>query len=312
MAAIFITGGTGFIGSHIVEQLLQEGHTITVLTTSSTVHPNLQPFIQQLRIVRGNFGDRNLMQHYLKEIDILIHLAWSTVPKDASENPAYDAQTNIIGSINLLHAAVHNQVKRVIFISTGGALYGIPQYTPLDEQHPLRPISAYGISKMAFERYLHFFYKNKGLDYIILRVSNAYGPRQNITKGQGVIGIWLHKYLQNEAIEIWGDGETVRDYIYVTDIATAVQQALAYQGEERVFNLGSGQGQSLNQLVDYCQKVTQKQIPVHYKEARSFDVPVNVLAIQKIKKAFDWQPTVGMEEGMQNTWQWMLQQNKNP
>ncbi len=308
MANILITGGTGFIGSHIVEQLLAGRHKVHILTTSSNLHPNIQPFLNQIKIIRGNFGNQILMQNALQGIDFLIHLAWSTVPKDASDNPGYDAQTNIIGSINLLNAAVSAAVKKVIFISTGGALYGIPRYTPIDEQHPLRPISAYGISKMAVERYLHFFYKNKGLDYAILRVANAYGSRQNLTKGQGVIGIWLQNFLQNKKIEIWGDGEVIRDYIHVSDIAQAVGKLLDYQGSRKVFNLGSGNGYSLNQILKACQKVSQKNIEINYKAARSFDVPVNVLSIDKIQKELDWKPLVSLEDGLQKTWDWLCSQ----
>jgi len=208
MAKVFVTGGTGFMGSHIVELLLAEGHQITVLTSSSSIHPNIQHVQTKIKIVRGDFGNYQLLVQHLEESDILVHIAWTTVPKTASENPIYDAQTNIIGSIHLLEAAVKAKVKKVIFVSTGGALYGVPQYTPIDEVHPIRPISAYGISKMTFERYLHFFYQNKGLDYTIFRIANAYGTRQNLTKNQGVIGIWLQKIKEDQAIEIWGDGRS--------------------------------------------------------------------------------------------------------
>lgn len=305
MAHILITGGTGFIGSHIVENLLNTQHQITVLTTSSGIHPNIAPFIDKIKLVRGSFGDQVLMEQLLTGVDYLIHLAWSSVPKVASDNPAYDAQTNVIGGIYLLQAAVKTNVKKIIFISTGGALYGIPQYTPIDEQHPLRPISAYGISKMSFERYLHFFFKNHQLDYTILRVANAYGTRQNLTKGQGVIGIWLDKIRKNDTIEIWGDGTIIRDYIYVADIAKAVVKAVDYQGKRKVFNLGAGKGYSLNQILETCQKIYPQKLAVSYLAGRSFDVPINVLDITKIQQEFDWHPTTSLTEGLRATWEWL-------
>jgi len=294
------------MGSHIVELLLAEGHQITVLTSSSSIHPNIQHVQTKIKIVRGDFGNYQLLVQHLEESDILVHIAWTTVPKTASENPIYDAQTNIIGSIHLLEAAVKAKVKKVIFVSTGGALYGVPQYTPIDEVHPIRPISAYGISKMTFERYLHFFYQNKGLDYTIFRIANAYGTRQNLTKNQGVIGIWLQKIKEDQAIEIWGDGTVVRDYVYVTDVAQIIAKGISYQGSQKIFNVGSGLGYSLNDILRVCKKVSQKNPKVTYLEGRSFDVPVNILSIQKAVEELDWQPHISIEKGIQATWDWLV------
>lgn len=305
MAKIFITGGTGFIGSHLVESLLAAGHQLKVLTSSSSLHPNIQPFAKNLEVVRGNFGNQQLMLDYLQGMDLLIHIAWTTVPKTASQNPSYDAQSNIIGGIHLLEAAVKAGIQKVIFLSTGGALYGIPSYTPIDEEHPLRPISAYGISKMTFERYLHFFYTNYQLDYTIYRVANAYGPRQNLTKGQGVIGIWLQRILEGKSLEIWGDGSVVRDYIYVTDVVDAIRDHLQYLGNTKVFNLGSGQGCSLNTIATACEAICQQTIQINYQAGRSFDVPVNILSIQRAKDLLQWQPKITLEQGIQHTWDWL-------
>ena len=305
MASILITGGTGFIGSHIVEKLLKEGHTVTILSSSSSVHPNIKPFVDKINLVYGNFGNRELLIQVLKGIQFVIHAAWTTVPKTSSENPVYDAQSNIIGSIQLLEAACIAGVQKVIFISTGGAIYGIPEYTPIDERHPVKPISAYGISKMAFERYLHFYHKNKQLDYLILRISNVYGPRQNLLNQQGVIGVWLKKINENQSIEIWGDGSVVRDYIYVTDIALAISKAIDYAGNRKVFNLGSGKGHSLNDILKVCKQVTHHTPNVSFMESRAFDVPINILSIEKSKRELDWEPTVKLQDGIQKTWDWI-------
>jgi UDP-glucose 4-epimerase len=308
MATVLLTGGTGFIGSHIVEALLQQGHQLRVLTSSSSIHPNIQPYQDQLQLVRGNFGNEQLMQQYLQGVDYLIHVAWTTVPKTATENPIYDAQSNLIGGLHLLEAAVKAKVKKVIFISTGGALYGPPQYIPVDEAHPLHPISAYGTSKLAFERYLHFYYENRGLDYTVFRVANAYGPRQNLTKNQGVIGIWLQKIQQQQPIEIWGDGSVVRDYVYVADVAQVVAQSLHYQGAPKIFNVGSGKGYSLNEILAACQTTSQQNPTVHYLEGRSFDVPVNILSIERVQAILNWTPSTSLETGIQATWAWLLAQ----
>lgn len=305
MATILLTGGTGFIGSHIVEALLAAHHQLKVLTSSSSTHPNIQPYQGQLELLRGDFGNQQLMQQYLEGVDYLIHVAWTTVPKTATENPIYDAQSNLIGGLHLLEAAVAAGVKKVIFVSTGGALYGPPQYVPVDEQHPLHPISAYGTSKLALEHYLHFYYKNRGLDYTIFRIANAYGPRQNLTKNQGVIGIWLQKIKEQQPIEIWGDGSVVRDYIYVADVAQLLVQSLAYQGATKIFNVGSGKGYSLNDILEACQRVTQEQPVVQYLEGRAFDVPVNILSIEQVQEVLGWQPSTGLEEGILATWEWL-------
>ncbi len=305
MASIFVTGGTGFIGSHLVDLLLQNGHSVCVLTSSSSVHPNIQAIQSKIKIIQGDFGNKELLIQVLKDMDYIFHAAWTTVPKTSSENPSYDAQSNIIGSIQLLEAAVIAGIKRVIFISTGGAIYGIPRYNPIDEKHPVQPISAYGISKMAFERYLHFYFKNKGLDYSIIRIANAYGRRQNLRNQQGVIGIWLQKILSGSPLEIWGDGTVVRDYVHVKDVAQAVVSLLDYSGNRRVFNIGSGKGYSLNTILALCQKVSNRQPEVFYKLGRSFDVSKNVLNIEKAQKELGWNPLIDLEEGIRDTWDWI-------
>jgi UDP-glucose 4-epimerase len=307
MAHILLTGGTGFIGSHIVEALLAQGHQLRVLTSSSSIHPNIQPFRERLELLRGDFGNEQLMRQYLQSVEYLIHVAWTTVPKTATENPIYDAQSNLIGGLHLLEAAVAVGVKKVIFVSTGGALYGVPNYMPVDEDHPLQPISAYGTSKLAFERYLHFYYKNRGLDYTVFRIANAYGPRQNLTKNQGVIGIWLQKIQQGAPIEIWGDGSVVRDYIYVADVARLLVQSLTYQGAVKLFNVGSGQGYSLNEILQVCQVVSAQQPTVQYLEGRAFDVPVNVLSIERVQRVLGWSPSTALEAGIRATWDWLAQ-----
>lgn len=302
---ILITGGTGFIGSHVVETLLRDGHSVKVLSTSSTVHPNLKKVANQIEILRGNFGNEVLMTHYLDQIDILIHLAWTTVPKDASDNPVYDAQSNLVGGLHLLEACVKAKIKKIIFISTGGALYGKPDYTPVDELHPLRPISAYGISKMTYERYLHFYQKNRGLDYAILRLSNVYGPRQNLSKKQGVIGIWLDKIMRQEPIEVWGDGQVVRDYIHVYDVAEALSLLLQYAGGHQIFNLGSGHGVSLNQILAIAKELSEHPVKISYLPSRSFDVKVNILDSSCIAEALNWNAQIRLDAGIETVWNWL-------
>lgn len=307
---ILITGGTGFIGSHVVEVLVGAGHEIKVLTTASTVHPNLKPLQNKIELLRGDFGNKVLMEGYLAGVEMLIHLAWTTVPKEACDNPVYDAQTNLLGGLNLLEACVNAQIKKVIFISTGGALYGKPAYTPVDERHPLNPISAYGISKMTFEYYLHFYYKNSGLDYLILRLANVYGPRQNLSQKQGVIGIWLDKIQRQKPIEIWGDGQITRDYIHVYDIVSALTALLEYKGAHKIFNLGCGRGISLNEILAIVKALSPSAVQVNYLPLRSFDVKVNILDIRRIENAVGWKAQIRLEDGIKTVWDWLVEKNQ--
>lgn len=303
---ILVTGGTGFIGAHLVEQLLAAGHSVAVLTTASANHPNLKAVEHQIVWHRGSFGNRVLMDEITANIDVVVHLAWTTVPKDASDNPIFDLESNVVGGLNLLDACVKNSVRRFIFVSTGGAIYGTPQYTPLDERHPLQPISAYGISKATFEHYLRFYCVNRGLHSLSFRISNAYGERQNLTKNQGVIGVWLQKIKNNEPIEIWGDGTVQRDYIYVRDIATALLRGISYSGTETVFNLGSSTGYSLNQILATIAQVIGRSPQARYLPARSFDVPINVLNCDAARRELDWLPLTDLPTGITKVWRWIM------
>lgn len=305
---ILITGGTGFVGSHLTERLLRAGHHITVLSTGSARHPNLAAVSHQITWKWGSFNNKTVLLDVLQGIDVVVHAAWTTVPKDASDNPAYDVESNVVGGLHLLDACLQNKIRHFVFISTGGALYGIPQYTPLDERHPLEPISSYGISKATFERYLHFYQVNRGLHYQVFRISNAYGERQNLTKNQGVIGVWLQRIRQGLPIQIWGDGTVIRDYIYTSDIAEAVAKGLDYRGAYQTFNLGYGKGYSLNEILAAIRAVIDQPVEVQYLPSRSFDVPINVLDTTLIRRELQWEPQIALEEGIAGVWQWMKTQ----
>jgi UDP-glucose 4-epimerase len=292
---IAITGGQGLIGINLVKTLLNTNFfTIKILYQGKIYNK-----IEHISYIKVNFTDKTSLIEALKDIDIVIHLAWTTTPSSASTNPFFDIQTNLLLGVNLLDACVYSKVKKVIFASSGGTVYGIPNTIPIPENHELNPISCYGISKLAFEKYLQFYSRQFNLDYLILRISNAYGLHQSIHKGQGVIGIWVDKIIKNEKIEIWGDGSAVRDYVYVDDISLAILKSIEKEIKNEVFNVGNGKGVALKEIIDLLKKSIKKEITIHYLESRNIDVPSNVLCIKKIEEKLDWKPLITIEEGLQ-------------
>ena len=246
-----VLGGCGFIGSHLTESLIKKNLNVSIFDKK-----NIPEFLKKkykIEYYQGTLTDRRLIAEALKKVDIVFHLISSTVPSTSNQDPIYDIKTNLIGTINLLQEMVYNNVKKIVYLSSGGTVYGNPKFNPVNEDHSLRPISSYGIVKIAIENYIYMFQKIYGIDFIILRPSNAYGPRQGHTGIQGIIGTLLYKYLQNETINIWGDGSIVRDYIYVGDLVQlCIKSGLS--NINGIFNAGSGYGVSINELISIIQK----------------------------------------------------------
>jgi len=205
----------------------------------------------------------------------------------------------------MLNAMVANKVQKIIFISSGGTVYGIPKYLPIDEQHPTDPLVSYGITKLMIEKYLRMFESLHGIQSIALRVANPYGERQRIETAQGAVGVFLHHALKDIPIEIWGDGSVTRDYIHISDVAEAFVKAVNYTGSHSVFNISSGQGISLNELIVLLENVLGKSIACRYLPARPFDVPVSVLCNQLAQEQLQWTPLTSMTNGLIRTAAWM-------
>jgi UDP-glucose 4-epimerase len=227
------------------------------------------------------------------------------LPKDSNDDPIYDVKSNVIGTLQMLNAMVAKKVHKIIFISSGGTVYGIPKYLPIDEQHPTDPLVSYGITKLMIEKYLHIFESLHGIKAITLRVANPYGERQRIETAQGAVGVFLHNALKGIPIDIWGDGSVRRDYICISDVAEAFLKAVNYEGSNRVFNISSGQGTSLNELIALLESVLGKTIERRYLAARPFDVPVSILSNQLAHEQFQWTPLTSMSEGISRTAVWM-------
>jgi UDP-glucose 4-epimerase len=301
---VVVMGGGGFLGSYLVETLLTNGQDVRVFDRPDARY--LEYSSQRgANIVTGNFLDPNAVGNAISNRDIVYHLVSATIPQTSNENPRYDVEANLMGTLQLLEQMCRANVKKIIFASSGGTVYGIPREIPIKESHPTDPISSYGITKLAIEKYLHLYWTLYGLDYCILRIANAYGARQPITQTQGVIAAFLSKAISKEKIMIWGDGSVLRDYVYASDIANAFLKASLYDGELKVFNIGSGYGHSLNDIVGAIENIIQVPLQVKYLPGRPFDVPINVLDITRAKSHLSWEPKVRLEERVLSTFEWM-------
>jgi len=305
MKTVVVFGGGGFIGAAVVDKLLSDGYDLRIFE-----RPRVEPhrsFASNERVqwLEGEFKNTSDVKVALQGADAVVHLICTTRPQSSNADPAFDVQSNVIPSLQLLKEMRNAGVRRLVFISSGGTVYGPPLHVPIEEEHPTNPTTSYGITKLAIEKYLLLEKQLHGLKPVILRVANPYGERQRVEFAQGVVAAFLKRALANEPIEIWGDGSVVRDYLHVGDVAEAFAAALDYQGDESVFNIGSGTGTSLNHLVSILSRVLGRDLRVDYKPARDFDVKSNVLCRERAKKNLGWSAKVPMEEGLQRTVDWL-------
>lgn len=300
-----ILGGRGFLGSHLVEALLGEGDEVSVFKRPHSPRLLNIPNHQHVRWFEGDFVNREDVAAAVQGAQVIYHLVSTTIPQSSNLNPVYDIESNLVSTLNLLEVAKEAKVKKIIFVSSGGTVYGVPKAIPIPENHSTDPTCSYGIAKLAVEKYLSLYHRLYGLEYCILRVSNPYGERQLADSAQGVIAVFLGKVLRNEPIEIWGDGSVIRDYIYVGDAIEALIKAKSYQGDRRLFNIGGGKGLSLNDLVNAMEAMTGKPVQRKYLPGRAFDVPANILDISAAVNFLQWAPRTPFQEGLRKTWDWL-------
>jgi len=301
---ILVLGGNGFIGSHLVDKLLIEGHSVRVFDKNGE---HYRKALHGVDYHLGEFGNRGLLSEALNGIDVVVHLISTTLPKTSNDDPVFDVQSNVVETLFLLEQCVINKIKKIIFASSGGTIYGIPQTVPVSENNPTNPICSYGISKLTIEKYLHLYKRLYDLDFVIIRPSNPFGSRQNPFGIQGVIPVFLGKIIRNEPIQIWGTGSVVRDYIYIEDLVNAFNMAIINNTASPVYNIGSGKGHSLNELLSIMKSVTQRDLSVTYTKARAYDVPEIYLDIDKASKDLNWKPLTSLEQGIRNTWNFVSQ-----
>lgn len=300
MVASVVIGGNGFLGSHLIEQLVDAGHDVTVFDRFT--HEPIVALPESVRIVKGNLSDRAAVREALDGQDIVAHFASTTAPIDAGSDPSLDLRTNLADTVDLLQAAVAAGVQRVVFASSGGAIYGDQESSPVTEDSVPRPISPYAIGKLAIEGYLRYFRATRGLDSVSLRISNPYGPRQHPHKRQGVIPIFLHRIRQGLPLEVFGDGSMVRDYLYVTDAARMVAAVMNSSASHEVYNVGSGEGATVAQLVQLCREVTGLDVAVLEAQTPPAFVDRIVLDVSRFTQEFGVTASVPLREGIERTW----------
>jgi UDP-glucose 4-epimerase len=304
-ARCIIYGGGGFIGSHVAEELLADDIDVTVFDKRQSSRRNIEHIINDIDFIEGDFSNLVDVRESLNGQDYAIHLVSSTIPATSNQNPCYDVESNLISTLHLLDQCVKQKTRKVIFISSGGTVYGNPVNCPMREDHPTNPTSSYGIIKLTIEKYFNL-YRQQGLNSIVLRLANPFGERQNPHAGQGLIAALLHQIKHRRPVTIWGDGEIVRDFFYVKDGARAVAEALRYRGDYSVFNIASGQGLSINRILDELRRTLDLTFTVNYLPARSFDVTQNVLDISLARRELNWSPEISLESGLTRTWRYIL------
>jgi len=298
MSRVLVTGGAGFIGSHLVDALIEAGHEVIVVDDLSRGRRrNVNP---KARFHRMDIREGELASIFAQERpEYVNHHAAHIDLRRSLEDPLHDASTNILGSINLLECCRRYGVSKIIYVSSV-AVYGQPEHLPCDENHPIRPSSPYGASKYAVELYLHLYRENYGLDYTILRYPNVYGPRQDPIGEAGLVAIFSLQMLSGEEVTINGSGDQERDFLYVGDCVKANLLSME-NGSGQVYNLGTGEGTSINHLFEEMKRLTgYSRDPIHGPPKRG-EVFRICLDARKAKKELEWSPTHGLQEGLERT-----------
>jgi UDP-glucose 4-epimerase len=302
---VLVMGGLGFIGSHLSRLLLEEGYQVRIfdkLYGSSNLIADIQ---EKVEIEEGDAERPEDILRSLRDVDIAIDLIHTTVPGASMQDPTYDVQTNVAAHVGWLSQLGKTVLNRIIYVSSGGTVYGIPQQNLITENHPTDPMSSYGVTKLAIEKYIAMYANIHGIDYRICRPANVYGEGQHLHVGQGVIGVFLEQCLKKQPIEIWGDGTVSRDYIYVIDMVQAIIRLIAHQGKDRVFNISSGIGYSLNDIITIIRDDLQIPVKVNYVKSRKFDVPVNILDSSHLTRETGWEPQVDLASGIRRVYDYL-------
>ena len=297
---VLVTGGAGFIASHIVDAYIRLGHEVTIVDNLSTGRrENLN---SKAKFIEVDIRDADKIAEVFgsAQFDLVNHHAAQMDVRRSVNDPVYDASVNVLGVLNILECCVKNGVRRVVFASSGGAIYGEQDYFPADEQHPTRPISPYGVAKLTTENYLFYYKAVYNLDSVCLRYANVYGPRQNPAGEAGVVAIFTSQMLSNEQLVINGDGKQTRDYVYVGDVVQANVLALQSNGSQ-IFNIGTGVESDVNALFRHLKGATGSNVEESHGPAKKGEQLRSVLDARKIHAALGWKPAVSLEVGLRRT-----------
>lgn len=302
---IVILGGRGFIGGHLAQRLASLGYNCDLFCRPSIGSTGNQT-MPGVNYIYGDFSSKSDVARALDGATVVFHLIGNTVPASSNRDPHFDIESNLLPTISLLEMCAQKKVEQVIFASSGGAVYGVPEQVPIDEYHPTFPICSYGIQKLAVEHYMRVIGTAAGVKMTVLRIANPYGPRQSVKRSQGVIAAFCHCIKMRKPLSIWGDGSVIRDYIHILDVVEAMAAVIELPDSYSVFNIGSEIGTSLRQLTELLIELTPSTYDVEYSPARSVDVPANVLSTTKFRTRFDWEPKWNIKDGLANTLSWYL------
>lgn len=296
-----ILGGAGFLGSHLARRLLERAHAVTIFDRPRISDQRVHT-LPDVRRVEGDFQNEADLRPLLESHPLVFHFIGSTLPCSSNENPSYDVETNVVDTLRLLDMAVAAGVRRIVFPSSGGTVYGPSPEVPRREDDPTHPISSYGITKLVVEKYLELYRRLFGLDYLCFRFSNPYGEDQTSTGVLGAVSTFIQRAKNGQPVEIWGDGSTTRDYILVDDAIDAILCGLEYRGDFRLFNVGTGVGTSLNELVTAIRSISGQELEVRCCAGRRADVPWNVLDVSRARTELGWRPATTLEAGIARLW----------
>jgi UDP-glucose 4-epimerase len=300
---VLVLGGSGFLGSHIVDKFLGERHHVTVYD----LYPErFRRSPHGITFVTGDFGNVGALEELIASgFDAVIHCVSTTTPKSSIESPEFDIQSNVIGTLHLLEICVRHKIGKLVFLSSGGTVYGdIGDLDVVDETHSVRPMCSYGVSKLMIEHYLDVYRQLRGLNSVVVRLSNPYGERQSPLRALGALTVFLHRTLRRQTVEVWGDGSVTRDFIYVGDVANAVYLATV-NPLTGIYNVGTGSGLSLKDILGHIAEVVGVEPEVHWMPARSFDVPRIVLNARKLTEATGWTCATSLQDGIARTTEWL-------
>lgn len=306
---VLVLGADGFIGSNLIRSLLsEEKYFIRAFDLFKDGQSrNLDDLRDKIEIFPGNFLNHEDIRKAVEHMDYVFHFVSLTTPGSSMNDPLIDIDTNVKGTIVLLDECAKANVKKIIYSSTGGAIYGDQGLDRYCEDDNTNPVSPYAISKLTTEKYLEYFRINKGLDYLILRYANPYGPGQNIVGSQGIIPIFLNLIRQQKPIAIYGDGESVRDYIYIDDLIEFTKLLFPKKTKHHIYNIGSGKGENINEIVSLIQQVSGLKASIDFKPQRPIDVRRIVLDVSRSTEETQYKSKTSLEEGIRGTWEWLMQ-----
>ena len=299
---VLVTGGAGFIGSHIVDRLSPENKVIVLDNLFSGLLPNLEKSKDRITFVKGDVLDKALVKDIVAEVEFVFHLAAHVGNIRSIKDPYFDMDVNIRGTLNLLEACRDSDIKRFVYTSSG-AIFGEAKYLPIDEDHPLNPESPYAVSKLAAEKYCFAFHKVYNLPTVALRYFNAYGSRQDTSEYANAISIFLSRTRDGKPITIFGDGEQTRDFVFIDDIVTAnILAAIQPAAVGEIFNISTGQEHTIKQLVSIIQQVSARQSLVSHADPRAGEVRYSRANIEKARKLLGYSPKTSLKEGLLSIW----------